>query len=129
MLVRVVELSRQEEELDLQLKAVSKELEKAKYALSESMTQREVKSTARYEGIGWATLEKPELYARCNKEDQDKLFTFLKEVKREDLIVPSVHYTRLKSFVKELLNGAKPVVPDFIQYGFKSNLLLYDREK
>ena len=129
MLVRVMELKKKEEGIAAELKRVSKELANAEVALTESMLARGVKSTAKYDGIGWGTLEKPELYARCNKEYETQLFDFLKSVGRADLIKSTVHHATLKSFVKETIEkgekGAK--LPEFIQYGFNNNLLTYAR--
>lgn len=99
-------------------------LDIAEAKLVEFMIDRDIKSTAKYEGIGFASLNTPELFARCNVPDQDKLYDYLDKSGRTDLIKSTVHHKSLSGFVKELLEKGSPV-PEFIQYGFKQTLKVY----
>lgn len=121
-LIRQIKAAREKakELKDLAVQAAD-EVDKAEGKLIEFMTDRGIKSTARYEGIGFASLEKPELFARCNKPDMERLFEFIKSIGREDLIKPSVHHSTLSSFVGEMLEKGENI-PEFIQYGFKQTL-------
>jgi hypothetical protein len=105
-------------------KYAGEELDASEGKLVEFMTDRDIKSTAKYEGIGFASLDKPELFARVNVPDQEKLFTLLNSVGRMDLIKSTVHHKSLSSFVKEMLEQGQSI-PEFIQYGFKSTLKVY----
>lgn len=105
-------------------KLAQDEVDKAEADLIGFMTDKGIKSTAKYDGIGFASLEKPELFARCNKPEQEKLFAYLKDIGREDLIRPSVHHKSLSGYVGELLDGGQSI-PEFIQYGFKQTLKIY----
>jgi len=96
---------------------------RAEAKLVEFMTEKGVKSTAKYEGLGMAILEKPELFARCNKPDQEALFGYLTEIGRGDMIKPSVHHKSLSSFVGEVLEQGGEL-PEFIQYGFKQTVAI-----
>ena len=105
-------------------KAAGEALDIAEGKLVEFMTDKDIKSTAKYEGIGFASLDRPELFARCNVPDQEKLFTLLNSVGRTDLIKSTVHHKSLSGFVKEMLEQGQ-AVPEFIQYGFKQTLKVY----
>ncbi len=121
-LIRQIQAAREKaKEMKELASLAADEVDKAEGRLIEFMTDRGIKSTARYEGIGFASLEKPELFARCNKPDMDRLFEFIKSIGREDLIKPSVHHSTLSSFVGEMLEKGD-IIPEFIQYGFKQTL-------
>jgi hypothetical protein len=105
-------------------KTAGEELDSAEAKLVEFMQDRDIKSTAKYEGIGFASLDKPGLFARVNVPDQEKLFTLLNSIGRSDLIKSSVHHKSLSGFVEELLEQGQPI-PEFIQYGFKQTLKIY----
>jgi len=81
-------------------------------------------STAKYEGMGYAQIQKPKLYASCRQENMDRLFDFLKEQKREDLIKTTVMPQTLSSFTKECIEGGVEV-PEFISYYLKPTIRLY----
>lgn len=121
-LIRQIKAAREKakELKDLATEATA-DADKAEGRLIEFMTDRGIKSTARYEGIGFASLEKPELFARVNKPEQDKLLDYIKRIGRDDLIKPSVHHSTLSSFVGEMLEKGE-TIPEFIQYGFKQTL-------
>ena len=100
--------------------------ERAEGELIRYMSDREVKATAKYEGIGFASLDEPKLFARCNKPEEAQLFQFIRDQGRADLIKEGVHHSSLSGFVKELMDAGKEL-PPFIAYGFKSTLKVYKR--
>ena len=81
-------------------------------------------ATAKYEGIGYAQIQKPRLYASCKEENMERLFEFLKEQGREDLIKTTVLPQSLSSFTSECIEtGAE--VPEFVSYYLKPSIRLY----
>jgi len=105
-------------------KRAGEELDSAEAKLVEFMQDKDIKSTAKYEGIGFASLDKPELFARVNVPEQPQLFSLLNGMGRSDLIKQTVHHKSLSGFVKELLEQGQSI-PEFIQYGFKQTLKIY----
>lgn len=104
--------------LDQQLKEKKANLEKTIEELHEYLAEKGATKTAVYEGIGSYAIGEPTMYCSVLKDDEDKLFGFLKENGREDLIKPSVHHRSLASFVKELLEDGKEK-PEFIKSFYK----------
>ena len=115
------------ERMGSELKIAEKEEAEAEAVLLEYMQEKQIKSTAKYSGLGFATLVEPKLYARCAEGAREKLFAFLKEIQREDLIKPTVHPATLKSFIGEVIQTGEVQVPDFIEYGYVQGISLYRR--
>jgi hypothetical protein len=106
------------------LKLAQEEYEKTEFALMEFMESNSAVSTAKYEGIGYAQIQKPRLYASCKEENMERLFGFLKEQGREDLIKTTVLPQSLSSFTSECIEtGAE--VPEFVSYYLKPSIRLY----
>lgn len=101
------------EDLTEQVKAAKEKMEALRDELVEELMEKGATATAKYEGIGRVNLLKPILGA--SSKDPDKLFEYLKQVGREDLIKPYVHHKTLSTFVKELVDEGKDV-PEFITY-------------
>ena len=107
-----------------ELEQSQKEYEAAEGLLIEYLESSSATATATYEGIGYAQLQKPRLYANCRQEDMDKLFSYLKERDRADLIKTVVMPQTLSSFIAECVEGGN-AVPEFISYYLKPSLRLY----
>ncbi len=90
-----------------------KAFDTAKYLLIEYLVERGQKSTAKYDGIGHVTLEKPEIRARILKENEEALFEFLREKDYGGVIKPSVHHSTLSSVVSEMMKAGVEL-PEFI---------------
>lgn len=120
----VAELKAAREQVEIiseQLEQAKKLETKAESALIELLEANGATSTADYDGLGRFTRTKDRLYANVTKENQDKLFSFLAEIGRTDLIKESVAPQTLSTFVRERIeNGDK--LPDFIGYYFKASL-------
>jgi hypothetical protein len=112
--------SQAEEALEL----AQEECDKAEKALIEMLDANNATATAKYEGIGYVSLAKPQLYASCTKENEDKLFLFLDEQGRKDLIKTTVNAKSLSGFVKEIVEEGQ-TVPEFISYYMKPQARLY----
>jgi hypothetical protein len=112
------------ERLDEIVKSAKDKLEKATLKLVDDLQTRQASRTAKYDGIGSVTLKAPIINARST--DEDKLFDFLKNVGRDDLIKPTVHFKTLSAFVKEQIGAgdAGIKIPDFIEVWFKPSVQL-----
>ena len=111
------------DEIDLILKAAQEKRDKAESALIELLEANSAVATARYDGIGYARIMKPRLYASCNKENEEKLFTYLEEKGREDMIKSKV--SGLDKFVSELIEQGQ-AVPEFIGYFLKTTVRIFE---
>ncbi len=126
LLEKFIEVSRQREKLKLELKAAQKEFAKAGIELIEMLNAHDKTETATYEGLGYGLLAKPRLQASCSQENKEKLFEFLREIDRADIIKTDVNAQSLTSFVREVMEDPETGVrlPDFINLVFLPNIQL-----
>ena len=101
-----------------------KELEIITSRLIEYLESKSATATASYEGVGYAQINKPKLYATCNKENIEKLIALLKSLSRDDMIKTGVSPQSLSTFVSECIDNGKQV-PEYISYYLKPNVRLY----
>ena len=106
------------------LKDAQAEYERAESALLEFMESHSTVSTAKYEGLGYAQIQKPRLYANCKQENLEKLFEFLRQQDRDDLIKTTVVPQSLSSFASECIEDGIEI-PEFISYYLKPSIRLY----
>lgn len=112
------------EALKEELKQAQEEYEKTEFAVIEYLESNSAISTAKYEGLGYAQIQKPRLYASCKEDNLQELFDFLKDHGREDLIKTTVLPQSLSSFTSECIeNGTE--IPECISYYLKPSLRLY----
>ncbi|MCA9052147.1 MAG: hypothetical protein KDA89_25600 [Planctomycetaceae bacterium] len=112
------------DEIKAELSKAQEEYEQAESQLIEFLESVSAISTAKYSGIGYAQIQKPRLYASCRQENMERLFDFLKDVRREDLIKTTVMPQSLSSFTKECIEEGQEV-PEFINYYLKPSVRLY----
>lgn len=110
--------------LSSQLETAKKRLYKAEATLIEYLDAKGAVSTAKYDGVGHITLQKPRVFANYTKENEDTLFSFLREIGRDDLIKENIHRSSLSSFVSERIEQGEDV-PPCINYYLKRTALLY----
>jgi len=97
----------------------------AVFQLIEFLESHSAVSTAKYQGIGYAQIQKPRLYASCTEDNLEKLFSFLRQEGRDDLIKTIVAPQSLSSFTRECIeNGIE--VPECINYYLKPSIMLYE---
>ena len=113
-------------ELSDLLKVLKQELAETEYKLIEALNAEGKESSARYEGVGFVSLSKPQLFASYLKENEEAVFKFLQDSERADLIKPTVHTKSLSSYVSELIENGREV-PACISYYLKPTLKLYER--
>jgi len=111
------------DDLELKLKTAKQDRNKAESALIEFLEANSAVATARYDGLGYAKMMKPRLYANCTKENEDQLFKYLKKIGREDMIKQTV--TGLNTFVSEFVETGEPV-PEFIGYYLKTSVRIFE---
>lgn len=107
------------------LQNAQEEYEQAESRLIEFLEAHSAVSTARYEGLGYAQMQKPRLYASCRQENMDRLLSFLKEQQREDLIKTTVMPQSLSSFTSECIEQGVEL-PEFVTYYLKLSIRLYN---
>lgn len=109
------------EQLEQQLREAKDRFDKAQTKLVEELQIKGASQTAKYDGLGKITVLKPLVGARSL--DEEKLFSYLKQIGRDDLMKMTVHHKTLSTFVKERLEVGDDV-PDFIEYWFKPSTRL-----
>jgi len=92
----------------------------------DQLTDKNATSTAKYEGVGFASIAKPRLFATYSKDQEGKFFEFLKETGNDSLIKPTVHSSSLTSFIGQLLEEGK-TIPNYISYYLKPNIRFYTK--
>lgn len=110
-------------QLETDLKAASAEEMKAEKALIDYMEQSKISRTADHDRLGYATLAKPRVYATFKKEDEEQVFSFLREIGRDELIKPSIHSASLSALVKERLEVGEPI-PEYVGFYLKPSIRL-----
>ncbi len=106
------------------LKNAQAEYDMIESRLIEFLESNSAISTAKYEGLGYAQIQKPRLYASCKEEDMERLFEFLREQTREDLIKTTVMPQGLSNFVKECIESGIEI-PEYVSYYLKPSIRLY----
>jgi butyrate kinase len=103
------------DELDEKLKTAKDRFKKAQEMLIEELQSKGASQTAKYDGVGRITILKPLVGARSL--DEEKLFAYLKDIGRDDLMKLTVHHRTLSAFVKERLDQGSDI-PDFVEYWY-----------
>ena len=106
------------------LKAAQVEYDMTESRLIELLESNSAISTDKYEGLVYEQIQKPRLYASCKEENMERLFDFLREKAREDLIKTTVMPQTLSSFVKECIETGIEI-PDYVSYYLKPSIRLY----
>lgn len=114
LLMRYKTAKENKERLTTEKTNAEKEFDTIKFILVEYLVERGQKSTAKYEGIGHVSLDKPEVRARVLKEDEEKLFEFLRENDYGAVIKPTVHHSTLSSAISELMKAGIEM-PEFLK--------------
>jgi hypothetical protein len=124
LVARLREADKKFDILTDELDKASMEYDKAEAALIELLEANGADATAHYDGLGTAKLSKPKLYANYKKENEVKVFDFLKKQGRRDLIKTNVNDKSLSTFVAKELIGLGKEVPEFIGYWLKQSIKL-----
>ena len=105
-------------------KVAQAEFDTVEKDLIEHLTSIEADATASYDGIGYAKMTKPTVYASCLKENEEQLKDTLRKIGRADLIRETVNARSLSALVKEQLEkGETP--PAEVNYYLKTSIRTY----
>lgn len=126
LLVNFRDAKKMKADAELSLEKATAACDRAEAQLMELLTSKNATATAKYDGLGSASLVKPRLYASCKKENEPQLFAFLEEQGRSDLIKQTVNTQSLSGLVKEKVEAGDPV-PEFITYHLVPSLRLYEQ--
>ena|SRR3990167_3758909 len=99
-------------------------LEALKDFLIEKLTTEGKSKTAKYDGIGYATLVKPRVFASYGAENEANVFEYLRSIGRGDLVKETVNRQSLSSFVSEKLELSE-AINEAITYYLKQDLRFY----
>jgi hypothetical protein len=124
LLSNLILLKARKAEMENALASVTGEIQKTEVAIIDFLEANNADSTANYDGIGKASLSKPVVYAHVTKENEEKLFQFLKDEGMESVIKNSVHIRTLSAFIAERI-GLGEKIPEFINYYLKPTLRVY----
>jgi len=103
-------------------------VQKTQARLIEHLTDYEKESTAKYDGLGHATLGKPTLYANYLKQKEPEVFQYFRDQKLESIIKETIHKGTLSSYVTSQIEAGLEF-PEFITYYLKPNLRVYPKGK
>ncbi len=106
------------------LKTAQAEYDKTESELIEFLEAHSAVATAKYEGVGYAQLQKPRLYASCREVNMPDLIAFVESQGRGDLVKTSVSSQSLSGFASERI-GEGLEIPEFVSYYLKSSIRLY----
>jgi hypothetical protein len=115
LLIKLREAKFKKEFLESELKAATAEFDKQEAILVEMLTEKDAKTTAKYDGIGSVTLLAPLVRAQTNKEYEGELFEFVKTKGEEAIIKLAIHPQSLNGFVGRCLDRGDQL-PEFLTY-------------
>ena len=124
LLIQFTSVKKKRDDLKGALKDAQAEYDTSESQLIEYLESNSAIATAKYEGLGYAQMQKPRLYASCQGDKMNMLFAFLQKVGREDLIKTTVMPQTLSTFVKERIENGDEL-PEFINYYLKTSIRLY----
>lgn len=105
-------------------KTAQKEYDEAEHKVLEHLENIGAESTASYEGLGYAKMSKPRVFASCLKENESKLKEKLREMGRDDIIKETVHSQSLSSLVGEMIEKGD-AIPPMINYYLETKVRIY----
>jgi hypothetical protein len=120
--------TKKRDELRRSLEVAESEYNELEARLVELLEDKGTTSTARYAGLGHVTLIKPRLFTSVLVDNKEKLFAYLRSIKRDDLIKTDVNANSLPGLIGELILAGKPV-PEFVFWDFKSHARFYEAKK
>lgn len=122
LLQSVIEKKKALTALKEQCTEAQKAYDSAETTLIEYMAANNATATARYDGLGYASIYKePSVYASYDKEYEADVFQMLKEKGVGDIIKPTVNAKTLSSIVKEWISTGESI-PELIRYYIKPRI-------
>ena len=109
---------------DEALKTARTEERNAEQALIDYLEARRASATGKYDGLGWAQMNSPRLFASVSQEHLESVFAWLRSHGQESAIKETVHPSTLSQIVGEQLKDGGEVPPG-VTYYLKPQLRLY----
>ena len=106
------------------LKAAREEERHAEQTLIDYLEAKRANGTAKYEGVGWAQINSPRLFASCPAEAFPQLAAWLRAHGHESALKETVHSATLSQIVSEQLRDSGEVPPG-VSYFLKAQVRLY----
>ena len=78
--------------------------------------------TLKYDDLGAVTLKEPTVRPNILKENQDKLFEYVRSIGREDVIKANIHPSTLGALIRGLLAEGQ-ALPEFVGYYLEPSLM------
>jgi len=112
-------------ECDQALKDARATERSAEQALLDYLEAKHSSATGRYDGLGWASIGKPRLFATCPAEHFTTLAAWLRDHEQGAAIKETVHSSTLSQIVGECLRDGV-ALPEGISYYLKPQVRLYN---
>ena len=129
LLLQLKEARRKCEDLKTQSVEANRELDGIETQIVDYLESKQASSTAKYDGIGYVTIEKPKLHASCNKENREQLVLYLVNYLRSngyaEMVIETVGNKSLNTFVKECIEKGMEI-PEYVNHYFERVVKLYE---
>ena len=120
-------IKRKKKEVDQLADSLKSQLAAKEQAIVSLLLSNQAKSTAKYDGIGFANIRKPEIKtANFPIDCQDDFFKFVEDEGCKEIIKLNIHPTTLRSFVKNILEEGRDL-PPYLYYEPIQKITFYDR--
>lgn len=123
----VIECKKAKDELDRLSQLVDeakKRFDDAEMKMIDYLQSTGADASARYDGVGHVSLNKPRVFAYILKQNEQDVKEHLRKAGRGDLIREAVHPASLSSYVGELLELGK-AIPTGINYHLQTKIRIY----
>lgn len=114
MLKKYVRLRRTLDRVAVFQKKINEEFDLAQTELINYLTDMGKKSTGKYEELGSVTIVEAKALANYKKENEEKVWDFIRANHGEDCIKTAIHPSTFRGFVREMI-GAGVKIPEFIE--------------
>ena len=106
------------------LKAARAEERTAEQALIDYLEAHRASATGKYDGLGWAQINSPRLFASASQEVLPQVLAWLRSHGHESAVKETVHSSTLSQIVGEQLRDSGELPPG-VTYFLKPQIKLY----
>jgi hypothetical protein len=103
LVTEIINLKYKIEYNEADTKLLKEKLDKLTELLLEYAESKEIKTTAKYDGIGSITIPDPQVFANISKENKEEAFKFLKDNNLDGFIEETIHTKVLSREIKTLI--------------------------
>jgi hypothetical protein len=110
---RITYLRIQKAKAKSELDCISDDLSATEEMLTELLVNEGKTATARYEGLGYYSIDAPTIRVASYRKDQEPaVFDWLRDQGYGDVIKPAVHPSTLKATIKSILEEGGEIIPE-----------------